>query len=140
MSNIGDLVERLVAKGIAIGEASEIIALAVAAGASTAPYRLKPTQRVLFAEPDDRAVRGKKPLIAMPEPFPMTDKHRAFAAERGFPNAQFMFDQFKAHHRAKGSRFAAWDSAWQTWILNQVKFNGGDPQPRPPNHGSDGRI
>lgn len=140
--NIGDLVERLVAKGIAIGEASEIIALAVAAGASTAPYRLKPKQRSLFAaENEDRAIRGKKPLRPMPEPFPMTDKHREFAANKGFTNAEFIFDQFKSHHRAKGSQFALWDSAWQTWILNQVKFNGGAPQqPRPPGSGGDGRI
>jgi hypothetical protein len=39
MSNIGELVERLVSQGIPVGEASEIIALAVAAGAATYPHR-----------------------------------------------------------------------------------------------------
>ena len=88
---------------------------------------------------DDRALQGKKPLTAMPEPFLMTEQHRAFARARGFQKPDFMFDQFKSHHRAKGSRFAVWDSAWQTWVLNQVKFNGGAPQPtRPPE--TDGRI
>lgn len=42
MSNIGELVERLVAQGIPVGEASEIIALAVAAGAATSAYRKTP--------------------------------------------------------------------------------------------------
>ena len=142
MSNIGELVERLVAHGLKVGEASEIIALAVAAGAATYPHRAKPKQQTLFADGgnEDRAFRGKKPLKPMPEPFAMTDKHREFAAKNGFPKADFMFDQFKAHHRAKGSQFAMWDSAWQTWVLNQRKFNGGAPeQPRQlVNH--DGRI
>lgn len=39
MSNIGELVERLVSQGVPVGEASEIIALAVAAGAATYPHR-----------------------------------------------------------------------------------------------------
>lgn len=39
MSNIGELVSRLVAQGIDVEEASEIVALAVAAGAATSAYR-----------------------------------------------------------------------------------------------------
>ncbi|HZP77547.1 MAG TPA: hypothetical protein VFB45_15490 [Pseudolabrys sp.] len=42
MSNVGDLVERLVEVGLSIAEASEIIAAAVAAGAATAAYRKSP--------------------------------------------------------------------------------------------------
>jgi hypothetical protein len=42
MSNIGELVERLVAAGVSVGEASEVVALAVAAGAAAAPYRKSP--------------------------------------------------------------------------------------------------
>ena len=42
MSDIGSLVERLVEAGLSIGEASSIIAEAVAAGAATAAYRKSP--------------------------------------------------------------------------------------------------
>jgi hypothetical protein len=42
MSDIGALVERLVEAGLSIGEASSIIAEAVAAGAATAAYRKSP--------------------------------------------------------------------------------------------------
>jgi hypothetical protein len=42
MSNVGELVERLVDAGLSIAEASEIIAAAVAAGAATATYRKSP--------------------------------------------------------------------------------------------------
>lgn len=30
---------------------------------------------------------------------------------------------FRAHHRAHGSRMEDWDSAWQTWYVNAVRFN-----------------
>lgn len=33
------------------------------------------------------------------------------------------FDQFRAHHKAKGSTMMDWDAAWQTWYSNAVKFN-----------------
>jgi hypothetical protein len=42
MSNIGELVSRLVAQGIDVEEASEIVALAVAAGAASSAYRKSP--------------------------------------------------------------------------------------------------
>jgi len=94
----------------------------------------------LFAINSDRAVRGKKPAHPMPQPFPMTEKHRAFAAERGIVGADYQFDKFKAHHGAKGSVFASWDQAWQTWVLNQLRFNGTAPQQPRPEGGMDGRI
>ena len=42
MSNIGELVERLVDAGLSVGEASTIIAEAVAAGAASAAHRKSP--------------------------------------------------------------------------------------------------
>lgn len=96
----------------------------------------------LFEINAERAVRGKKPARPMPDPFPMTDKHKAFAAERGIFGraAEYQFDRFKSHHGAKGSIFASWDQAWQTWVLNQARFSGTAPTTRPPNDGMDGRI
>lgn len=95
----------------------------------------------LFGVNEDRAFRGKKPLGPMPEGFHLNLGLREFAKTNGFEKCDFIFDQFKAHHRSKGSMFANWEAAWRTWILNQVKFSGGAPQqPRPPGIGSDGRI
>lgn len=142
MSNISDLVERLIAHGVSVGEASEIIALAVAAGAATYPHRAKPKQQTLFTDGvnEDRAFRGKKPLKPIPDEFHLNGVLRDFATKNGFPKQDFMFEQFKAHHRAKGSKFVDWEAAWRTWVLNQRKFNGDAPQqPRPPVT-NDGRI
>lgn len=96
----------------------------------------------LFAVNEERAARGKKPARPMPQPFPMTERHVSFAAERGVLGkaAEYQFERFKAHHGAKGSVFASWDQAWQTWVLNQARFNGTAPQTRPPSDGMDGRI
>lgn len=96
----------------------------------------------LFDVNAERAIRGKKPARAMPDPFLMTEKHRAFAAERGIIGraAEYQFDRFKSHHGAKGSVFASWDQAWQTWVLNQARFAGTAPTTRPANDGMDGRI
>jgi hypothetical protein len=118
----------------------ERIAAAVEA-AQPKPKAAKP-KADLFAINGEQAVRGKKPVRPMPDPFPMTEKHKAFAAERGIVGsaAQYQFERFKSHHGAKGSVFASWDQAWQTWVLNQARFNGSAPTMRPPNDGMDGRI
>lgn len=31
-------------------------------------------------------------------------------------------EKFTAHHRTRGNRWADWQSAWQTWVLNSVQF------------------
>lgn len=106
------------------------------------PKKVPKPKSDLFDLNEDRVFRGKKPVKPMPQPFPMTEKHRAFAAERGIVGqaAEYQFERFKSHHGAKGSVFASWDQAWQTWVLNQLRFNGSAPQTRPPNDGMDGRI
>lgn len=118
----------------------ERIAVAVEAS-QPKPKAVKP-KADLFDVNTERAVRGKKPVRPMPDPFLMTEKHRAFAAERGIAGraAEYQFERFKSHHGAKGSVFASWDQAWQTWVLNQARFNGTAPTVRPANDGMDGRI
>lgn len=34
-------------------------------------------------------------------------------------------EHFKAHHRKKGDRFADWQAAWSTWVLNNGRFSNG---------------
>lgn len=31
-------------------------------------------------------------------------------------------EKFASHHRAKGNRYADWQAAWKTWVLNSVQF------------------
>jgi hypothetical protein len=120
----------------------EIQALALLARIATAVEAKKPKAKAinLFGEDADRALRGKKPLQPMPEGFHLNGKLREFAKTNGFVKCDFMFDQFKAHHNAKGSKFVDWEAAWRTWVLNQVKFNGGAPQQPRPEGAGDGRI
>lgn len=60
-------------------------------------------------------------LRPWPEDLKLTDKHRAFA-EQGGLDAGMEWGAFKDHHLAKGSRFADWDRAWQTWCRNAFRF------------------
>jgi hypothetical protein len=118
----------------------ERIAAALEAKTVKASKAKAPKITGLFGEDDDRAIRGKKLVSPMPEGFHLNEKSREFATKHGFLRCDFMFDQFKAHHRAKGSLFADWEAAWRTWVLNQVKFSGNAPQQPRPNGGTDGRI
>lgn len=34
-----------------------------------------------------------------------------------------LFDGFKDHHLAKGSKFQDWKRAWQTWLRNDAKYH-----------------
>lgn len=94
----------------------------------------------LFEISEARAARGKKPARVMPEPFSMTSKHYEIAKNISRAEAEYQFSKFKAHHGAKGSAFVSWDQAWQTWVLNQMRFNGTAPQQPRPAGGLDGRI
>lgn len=69
--------------------------------------------------------QASKQQISIDQPF--TDKARAYAADRGFLNgsAEALWERFTAHHAAKGTLFANPDAGWQTWVLNEIKFNGG---------------
>lgn len=37
---------------------------------------------------------------------------------------QTTLEHFVQHHRSKGSKFADWQSAWGTWVLNSAKYKG----------------
>lgn len=52
------------------------------------------------------------------------DLHR-YAEEAGIPFQEIprVWERFKNHHQARGSRFKDWRAAWRTWALNEVKFS-----------------
>jgi hypothetical protein len=110
-----------------------------AAGPKLGKSKKASTVADLLGEP---AGRKKNVESAIPEHFPMTEKHRSFAAERGLIGkaAEFEFDSFKSWHGAKGTKYVSWDQAWQTWVLKRARFNGTAPLTRPTNDGMDGRI
>lgn len=55
----------------------------------------------------------------------MSDRMVEFAGKHGFLNGSgiALFERFRAHHSAKGSMFVSFDAAFQTWVLNELKFN-----------------
>lgn len=62
-------------------------------------------------------------LIPFPDDFVLSESMRAQALGRFADcNADEMFEQFKAHHVAKGSRMKVWPAAWTTWLGNASKY------------------
>lgn len=59
------------------------------------------------------------------------DGHRTYAAEQQL-DLDAEAEQFRDHHRAKGSTMKDWDAAFRTWLRNAVKFgNRRSPQSPP---------
>jgi hypothetical protein len=59
-----------------------------------------------------------------------TESHAARCSSSGL-DIQDEAERFEAHHRARGSTFACWNSAFTTWLMNAVKFRkerGGKPE------------
>lgn len=57
------------------------------------------------------------------------DKDREFARQQGFDDAAIdrMADQFRDHHRAKGSVMKDWPAAFRTWVRNENKYTSRSP-------------
>lgn len=57
----------------------------------------------------------------LPEDYRPLDRHIDKAKELGCQGTKtflLAFEQFKTHHRAKGSTMKCWDSAFDTWLMN----------------------
>lgn len=50
------------------------------------------------------------------------------------------FEKFKSHHTARGNKFADWQAAWKTWVLNSKEFGHGNRPAASPGHSSDGLV
>lgn len=48
----------------------------------------------------------------------------------GWPPGELehQLEHFEALHRKKGSKWQDWQAAWRTWVLNSVKYGGGNGQ------------
>jgi hypothetical protein len=61
----------------------------------------------------------------IPVNFSLDDGMISYAKNKGVTiGVAGVFEDFVLYHRKKGSKFADWNAAWQTWVRNQVKWHG----------------
>lgn len=99
---------------------------------SNAESNASSVTKTLPDEDEDKSlnkIKKSKKRTAMPEQFDLPQEWRdlavRYAATKQIPfNPEEQFEQFCNHHRAKGSLFVCWKSAWGTWYQNAAKFYG----------------
>lgn len=79
---------------------------------------------------ETRRERRRLTQTSFPDDFKVTDELREWANAHQFRSPDVLLDAFRDHHISKGSRFADWGRAFQTWIRNDTekygaKQNGG---------------
>ena len=84
------------------------------------PTRPDPTE---VPKGTSRDSAPRKRATPAPDIFPITDDMRQWAADNSVPgDLDDETANFLDHHRAKGSTFKDWPSAWRTWMRNSRKF------------------
>jgi uncharacterized protein YdaU (DUF1376 family) len=85
-----------------------------------------PSTSLRSVEGETRARKRAAPKHPIAIDLPITEKARAFAAERGFLNGavEGMWTHFTAYHAGKGTMTASVEASWRTWVMNQQKFQG----------------
>lgn len=85
------------------------------------------------AAPKKTAAELRKGRTKLPDDIPDShDQHLAITywRNKGRPDLGRrlveLIEQFKAHHRARGSYMADWHYAWKTWYINSLKFERQD--------------
>ncbi|WP_311749534.1 hypothetical protein [Proteus terrae] len=81
------------------------------------------------SQPSSKKAKSQK--RAMPEDFAPTEKHQALANELGV-SLQEEFLKFTDHHLSKGSVFADWGRALNTWLRNASEFKRGQQRNQTP--------
>ena len=94
----------------------------------------------------DEPTKRKRQLTEFPEGWALGDPERAtfrkYNPASTDNDIEYIWSQFEAHHRAKGSKFKLWSQAWVLWAIRTPTY-GFRPTPRPPigfhhNFGSSG--
>jgi len=104
---------------------------------------LKPTRQPRDTEtqkPEEKASPKRIPLPDdwLPEPFGEGTQSRQIVDGWAPEELARQLETFRAHHAGNGTRWADWQKAWSTWVLNSVRF--GRPQGQRFNGaGSDGK-
>ena len=70
--------------------------------------------------------KAKAKPTQLPNDLSITESQKEKCNSYGL-DANFLFDQFKNHHGAKGSEFVNWSMAFNTWINNEIKFKNLQP-------------
>lgn len=89
------------------------------------------------SQPSSKKAKTQK--HAMPENFAPTEKHQALASELGV-DLQEEFLKFRDHHGSKGSTYAKWDLALNTWLRNAKAFQRGQQGTKTPAQRSAGGL
>jgi len=83
-----------------------------------------------------KSIKRESVKTLAPENFSITDKSIEYARQKGFTgDLETLTERFLNHHRAKGSKFASWESAWKNWLLKELEFNPPGPADLPLNGG-----
>ena len=101
-----------------------------------------PTEFTERSVKDHGALKGERKgkerngLEGPPREFVVSDEMKTWATKKGFNwlNLESETEAFLDHHASKGSKFADWTRAWQTWIRNADKWGdqrGSKPHPTP---------
>lgn len=82
-------------------------------------------------KPEARVQKEKRPLVKKeipipddwaPRPFGDGTQSRKIVDGWSRDEHQRQVEAFVAHHRGHGSRWADWQAAWSTWVLNSERF------------------
>jgi hypothetical protein len=99
------------------------------------PNRVPITQKPEAREKTkETLVKKLLPDDWQPKPFGIEAESRKIVDAWPPGEAKRQVEAFKAHHRGNGNRWKDWQDAWQTWVLNSVKFGRLRPSAEPTNY------
>lgn len=130
--DIGALVEKLVGHGVPVAVASEVVAQAYTAGATSAPSRKKPAkgvQMTLSELPTD--IPPPRKATRLPVGFSCD---LAYAQQQGIPKAiaereAEKFRNYWAARSGAGATKLDWPATWRNWCLSVAEKLGCAPRP-----------
>ena len=77
---------------------------------------------------EEKKTNKRKTFI--PENYSLTEKHIKYAESKNITiGIEDMFEAFCINHRKRGTQFASWYAAWQTWVRNKIQW---DKEKEPP--------
>jgi len=66
---------------------------------------------------------ARKRATPLSDDFMLTEELTAYALQHGISGGiEVQFEKFREHHKAKGSKFTDWVSAWRTWVLRDADY------------------
>lgn len=83
----------------------------------------------------ERSAAGTRRARQLPASWKPNAHHHTFASDNHL-NLGEEVEQFKDHHRAKGSTMKDWDASFRTWLRNSVKWRKEAPTPAGQNWGT----